>query len=411
MSLPILHALHTVDPKAAGLTEDVLLLAAVHRNLRHRIEILTLDAPGTSWLQELGVPVHRVGGGNSHRVASRRFLQWLREHVSDYDCVMVSGISDCNAYRAWRVLRDTGTPYFIFAPQDLGVLSGLPRQIEKWKRQLCWPWAGYPLLREAHAVFFSSEEARREARASLWPYDCHEFVLACGVAGPPAGVAEAAMGQFLEGHPELNGKRLFTVFAGESGKVPEALLGAVRSLVDTGRWERDSMRLLIAGGAGDAGAEVWRRAVDRYALGDVVALAGAPRGHTRLGMLQASEVLVQPVRVENPGLMLAEAFSAGTPLLIARGVNPWREVVSHEAGFAGDDTIEGYRELFIHWFDQSPEERATMRINARQGFETHYSEQASANTLMAVAYLLIGANQADGNSTDPEIFRHETDFL
>ena len=393
MSLPILHALHTVDPKAAGLTEDVLLLAAVHRSLRHRIEILTLDAPGTSWLRELGVPVHRVD--------SRRFFQWLGEHAAGYDCVLVSGISGCDAYRAWRVLKDAGTPYFVFAPRYFGFLSGLPRQVEKWKQRWCWPWAGYPLLREAHAVFFPNEEARREARACFWPYDCHEFVLACG----------AAEGEFLDGHPGLRGKRIFTVFAGESGTVPEALLGAVRALADTGRWERDSMRLLISGGADGAGAAAWRRAVDGRDLGGIVTLAAAPCGRARWGMLQASEALVQPARAENSGLMLAEAFAVGTPVLIARGVNPWREAVGHGAGFAGDDTVEGYAELFTRWFEQSREGRDAMRANARQAFETHYGEQAAANTLMAVAYLLIGANQAGGNSTDPEIFRHETDFL
>ncbi len=397
MPLRILHALYTVDPKAAGLTEDVLLLSAAHRGLKHRIEILTFDAPGTSWLLELGMPVHRV--------ASRQFLQWLRGHAAGYDCVLVSGIAGFNAFRAWQVLREVDAPYFIFAPRHPGFPSGLPKQFEKWKQRLCWPWAGYPLLRDAHAVFFSSEEARRQARQSFWPYDCHEFLLTCGVAGPPAGVAGGARDEFFAVHPELLGKRIFTVFADGSGNVPDILLGAVRTLLDAGRWERGSMRLLIAGGAGDT------RAVELHDLGDIVTLVGKPPDRERWGMLQASEALIQPTHRENSGRMVAEAFSVGTPVLIARGVNLWREVMLHAAGCAGDDTAEGYAELFTHWFDQSPAERAAMRTHARQGFETHFSEQAAANTLTAVAYLLIGASRANENPNAPEIFRNETDFL
>ena len=411
MPLRILHALHTIDPKASGLTEDVLLLSAVHRSLKHQVEILTVDAPGTSWLLELGVPVHRIGGSEPRRIAFQQFLAWLRNHANNNDCVLVSGISDFNAFYAWRTLGNIGVPYFVFAPRHLSFLSGLPRQIKQWKQRLCWPWAGYPLLRDAHAVFFSSEEARRQARQSFWPYDCHEFVLTCGVAKPPDGVAEAARSELLVEHPELLGKHIFSVFADGSGKIPECLLAAVRTLVNAGRWDRGTMRLLIAGGADTANASAWKYAVDLHGLRDIVILAATQSGRTRRGILQASEALIQPARMENSNLMVAEAFSVGTPVLITRGVNLWREVVLHSAGFAADDTVDGYKELFIHWLDQSSAEHAAMRTQARQGFETHFSEQAAANTLTAVAYLLIGANRAHIDSTNPEIFRSETDFL
>ena len=188
-------------------------------------------------------------------------------------------------------------------------------------------------------------------------------------------------------------------------------LAAVRSLVDAGRWDRGTMRLLIAGDADAANASAWKYAVDLNGLRDIVILAATQSGRTRRGILQASEALIQPARMENSNLMVAEAFSVGTPILIARGVNLWREVVLHSAGFAANDTVDGYKELFIHWLDQSSAERAAMHTKARQGFETHFSEQAAANTLTAVAYLLIGANRAHINSINPEIFRSGADFL
>ncbi len=415
MSLRILHALLTVDPEADGLMENVRLLSAVNRHLKHRIEVLTLadtdaDAP---WRHEPGVSVHEVGAGLTRGRAKRKFVQRLRECAGGYDCVLVSGALGFDAHRVWRALRAAGVPYFVFSPRYLGFLRGADRQLEKTKQRFLWPWAGYPLLRDAHAVFFENEEARREAPGLFWPYDCHEFVLPCGVAEGAGEGNAAATDAFLAGHPALAGKRLFTVLASEHGAVPEALLDAVRSLSDTGRWDRDAMRLVFAGFAkeGAEAAEALRRAVARRGLGDVVYSAGALDGEGRRALLEASEVLVQPARADNSGRAVPEAFSAGKPVLIAKGINLWREVVANAAGFADDDSRAGYMALFSWWWWQETEDRAVLGANARQGFEMNYNEQAAANTLLAMIYLLIGASQPGGEAGDPEVFRHEVDFL
>jgi len=120
---------------------------------------------------------------------------------------------------------------------------------------------------------------------------------------------------------------------------------------------------------------------------------------------------VQPARAENSGQAVAEAFAAGNPVLIAKGLNLWREVVSHSAGLAEDDTTAGYEALFNGWFRESHADRAVYGASARRCFEEHYTEQAGANTLMAVIYLLLGARQSVRAPIDPEIFRQEADFL
>jgi hypothetical protein len=338
-------------------------------------------------------------------------MQWLREHARDYDCVLVSGVAGCNASRAWYALRETGAPYFVFAPRYLGFLQGFRREWEKTKQRLCWPWAGYPLFRDAHAVFFSSEEAKREVRECFWPYDCHEFVLTCGVADDGPNQNAHARAGFLTGHPDLAGKRLFSVLAPGVDPVPDAFLCAVRTLTEAGRWDRDAMRLVLTGFDDANAVEALRLAVERHGLGGIVHAVGTLGGSERRELLQASEALVQPARAENSAQAVAEAFAAGKPVLIARGLNLCREVLAHSAGLAEDDTEAGCVALFGNWFRESPEERASFGVNARLAYETHYTEQAAANTLTAVIYLLIGARQAGHTPVDPDIYRNEVDFL
>jgi hypothetical protein len=410
MPLRILHALPTGDPKAAGLTEEVLLLAAVARRLPHHVEILTFAAPGTNWLLGLGVPVHRVGDGESIRACSRGFRQWLRQHASDYDCVVISGTTEFGSFRAGLLLRNAGTPYFAFGPRDPGSRSGAGWR-QRGIMQVCWLWAGYPMLRDAHAVFFLSEAARRGARESLWPYDCHEFVLACGVSGPTPETAGAATAEFLTAHPGLAGKRLFVLRPGASARARETVLQAVHTLARAAAWDRASMRLVVAETPGSSTADAWERGAAHCGLADTVTLVDAPPDGLPRGLLPAAEALFVPVGAENAGLIVAEALAAGIPLLIARGPNLWREVVNSGAGLAGDETIPGLADLFNRWFSLSVDERSTLHTNARQAFEAQFSEQAAANAVTAVTYLMLGAHQSDVGSADRPSPRREVDFL
>lgn len=409
MPLRILHALYTVDPGHEGVPEDVRLLLAVNRHLKHQVEILTF-ASGEPWCREAGIKIHGPGDGGAKGGSARQFTRWLREHAAGYDCVLVSGVSGCDAYRVWQALRASGAPYFVFAPDYSRRARGMPGYLEVIKQRFCWVWAGYPLFRDAHAVFFSSEEAKREAPAGLWPYDCHEFVLPSGAPDVAANLNKGREGGFLEGRPDLVGKRLFSV--PESGEeVPESLFNAVKMLIAAGRWDRDSMRLLIAGFADGRPADALSRSLRRHGLVDVVHVTDALRGPERWGVLQASEAVVQPASAKNSGRVVAKAFCLGKPVLIAKGVNQWREVAGHSAGLADEDTSAGYQALFSRWLHESPADRAAMGLNARKAYEAHYTEHAAANMLTAVIYLLIGAGQSGLKSADPDVFRHEVDFL
>ncbi len=411
MPLRILHALYTVDPGEGGAMENVRLLSAVCRYLKHRIEVLAFACGDAAWRRQFPGVVHEVGAGCARGEATQRFMLWLREHARDYDCVLVGGAEGRNAYRAWRVLRETGVPYFVFAPRYLGFSKGVPREWAKTKQRLFWPLAGYPLFRDAHAVFFSSEEAKREVRGCFWPYDCHEFVLTCGVADVLPGHNTQGGAGFPAAHPEWAGKRVFSVLAPGADLIPDALLRAVRTLAEAGLWNRDSMRLVLAGFDDAGAADALRRAVERHGLGGIVHGVGTPGASERRSLLQASKALVQPAQAENSGRAVAEALAAGKPVLIARGLNLWREVLGHSVGLAAEDSEAGYTALFNGWLRESPAGRAAFGANARRCYETHYTEQAAANTLTAVIYLLIGATQAGGQSVAPDIFRHEMDFL
>jgi len=410
MPLRILHTFRTVDPEAGGPVENVCQLLAVNRQLGHTIELLTLDAPDAPWLGRWGFPVHAVGPARGAQGYSSRYVPWLREHCAHYDCVVIHGLWEFNAIGTRQALRGTGVPYFVFLHGMLDPWFKAHFPFRHWQRWLNWAWTGYPLLRDAHAVFFTSEEERRRARESFWLYDCHEFVLRYGATGVPAGMGEEVREEFLAAHPTLRGQRLFTCFGRlHPGDGLDLLIRAVRVLIENGQWARDSMRLVIAAPAEGAYPDLLRRLVDRAGVGDVVYWTGRLEERAKWGALRAAEVFVRPSHHENFGIGIVEALSVGTPVLLAKGVLIWRDILNDGAGLADHDTRGGCVRLLTHWIGLPVEARAAMRLRARHCFEERYTAQSAANVLTSAIYLLIGVHRY--GRWDRQPLKVESDFF
>ncbi|HTZ19953.1 MAG TPA: glycosyltransferase [Opitutaceae bacterium] len=410
MPLRILHTFRTIDPEAGGPVENVCQLLAVNRRLGHTVELLTLDAPDAPRLGRWGFPVHAVGPARGAQGYSPQYVPWLREHCAQYDCVVIHGLWEFNAIGTRRALRGTGVPYFVFLHGMLDPWFKARFPLRHWRHWLNWTWSGYPLLRDAHAVFFTSEEERRRARESFWLYDCHEFVLRYGATGVPAGLGEEVREEFLAAHPGLRGKRLFTCFGRlHPGDGSDMLIRAVQVMLKQGQWASESMRLVIAAPADGAYPDALRRIVDQAGVGEVVYWTGRLEDRAKWGALRAAEVCVRPSHHENFGIGIVEALSVGTPVLLAKGVLIWRDIMNDGAGLADHDTPNGCVRLLTHWIGLTDEARAAMRLRARRCFEERYTAQSAANVLTSAIYLLLGVHRY--GRWDHKPLREELDFL
>ena len=402
MALRILHAISTLNPTGGGPVEGLHQLTKQNTLLGHHVEFLTLDAPDSLWLKNCPVPVHAVG---PHSLGiygfTPRYIPWLRANAHRYDCVVVNGIWNFNGYGTWLALRDTNTPYFVFTHGMLDPWFKRQYPLKHLKKLLYWWWGCYPMLRDAHAVFFTCEEERVLARESFWLYDCHEFVLRYGTAGLPWPADDGPKEAFLAAHPSLRGKRLFT-FLGRvhPKKGPDLLIKAVAALVKHGIWNRDTMRVVMAGPVSGAYAATLRRLIEKLGVQDVFHWTGMLLGPQKWGVLQASEVMVLPSHQENFGLVVAEALSTGTPVLLGKGVNIWRDIIDDGAGFAAADTAKGCGKMLTQWIELSADAQASMRYKARACYEARYTAESAANTFVSALYLLLSVNKASRGQAD-----------
>jgi glycosyltransferase involved in cell wall biosynthesis len=77
--------------------------------------------------------------------------------------------------------------------------------------------------------------------------------------------------------------------------------------------------------------------------------SGMLEGDLKWGALRAADSLILPSHQENFGMVIAEALSVGTPVLLTDKVNLWREVVDSNAGIVANDDQAGTDQLLKKW--------------------------------------------------------------
>ena len=107
-------------------------------------------------------------------------------------------------------------------------------------------------------------------------------------------------------------------------------------------------------------------------------------GELKQGAFFAASALVLPSHQENFGVVVAEALSAGLPVLISNKVNIYREILSDNAGFVENDDLEGTEKLLAHFVGLSPAQKQTMGLNARACFEKRYKIDIVLSKLVAL---------------------------
>ncbi len=382
--MKILRSIHSLNPEIGGPIESVRQSSLAMTQRGHEVEIATLDAPDADWLGSVAVKVHAFGPARGSYGYTPRFVPWLRKRRAAYDAVIVHGIWQYSSFAVWRALRATTTPYFVFPHGMLDPWFNRTYPLKHLKKLLYWRWGEYRVLRDAAAVFFTSEEERRLAATSFSPYRCNGVVVDYGTAAPAVDL-DLAREKFLDRVPQVRGKRLM-LFLGRlhEKKGCDLLIHAFR---DVWQARRDSdLHLVIAGPAAtdEYLRELKASASDPPEL--PITFAGMLSGDLKWGALACAEAFVLPSHQENFGIAVAEALACGTPVLISNQVNIWREIVASEAGFADEDTREGTARLLNRWLALDADAQQRMRGAARGCFAAHFElGRATENLLDVIA--------------------------
>ncbi len=206
-SYRLLNVITSMDPVHGGPPEGIRQLGKALVAQGHSIEVVCLDRPGGYRVDEFGLKIHALGPAVGKYRYSRSLIPWLRANVRRFDCVIAHDIWQYPCRATWQALRHTETPYFVFTH---GMLDPWFRQtfpLKHVKKAVYWRAAGHQVLRDARAVFFTSEQERLLAGRSFRPYRCRGVTVGFGSTGT-ARSADLARSSFLDAFPELKGRQL-----------------------------------------------------------------------------------------------------------------------------------------------------------------------------------------------------------
>lgn len=381
----VLHLLETADPKTGGPLEVAYRLGLEWSRQGHAQDLVTLDAPGESFLPDYPGTITAIGPARGRSLAERyRYapgvVPWLSAHAPAYDAVLVSGLWRYQARAAFKALAGGPTPYFAFTHGMLDPWFRKQYPLKHLAKQVSW-WVGEgPMLAKARAVIFTCEEERLLADGAFWPYRLAASVSSLGTADIE-GEPQAQIAAFRAAIPQVDDKR-FLLFLSRihEKKGCDLLVEAFAAIADT----QPDLDLVIAGPDQMGLVAGLQARADTLGIGARVHFPGMLVGDVKFGAFRAAEAFVLPSHQENFGMVVAEAMACGTAPLISDKVNIWREVAADGAGLVESDTVAGATALLTRFLAMSPADRAAMRDAARASFLKRFRIDQAAQTLMRI---------------------------
>jgi glycosyltransferase involved in cell wall biosynthesis len=375
----ILHLIQSADPATGGPIEVIrqLGLATGHEHIH---EVASLDHPAAPFAQSFPLPLHLLGPGSILGYSSR-LIPWLMENARQYDFVVVHGLWRFVSFGSWIALRRLRLKYGVMTHGMLDPWTCRNQPIKHMKKWMFWPWTEYRLIRDARVVMFTSEEERRLARHSFWPYRCVEAVTPVSVSGPPPIDRLVSKVSFCRAFPEVTGKRCLLYL----GRIHLKKGGLMLVEAFARQAHRDpNLHLVMAGPGSNDDERQMRALAESHGVDSRITWTGMLQGELKWGAFFTSETYVLPSHHENFGISVVEALACGTPVLISDKVQIWREIAESGAGLVEPDTMEGTQELLRRWLELTPGARESMRSAATRCYEQRFSSRRTALRTMEV---------------------------
>jgi glycosyltransferase involved in cell wall biosynthesis len=381
----VLHVVSGIDPKAGGVSQALQTMIRGLSQLSVQSTVVTLDDPQAVYLQNLPFAVYAMGPAKSAWQYSAVFLPWMKEHVSQYDLVIVHGLWQYHTYATYKALAQLQTkkPKLYVMPHgmlDPWFQRAAGRKLKAIRNWLFWQFIENKVVNQADGLLFTCEMEKKLAAIPFRPYSPQaENVVSLGVEAPPAFTPAMELA-FREKCAGIN--RAFILFISRIHvkKGVNLLIDAYRRLKNEGI----SLPQLVIAGPGLETA--YGQEMQQRAGGDQdILFPGMLEGNAKWGGFHTCEAFILPSHQENFGIAVVEALACAKPVLISDQINIWKEIALENAGIIETDTENGAYTMLQRWTALTSEQQQQMAFRAKTAFETHFTvSQASRRMLSAL---------------------------
>jgi glycosyltransferase involved in cell wall biosynthesis len=374
----VLHIIGSVDPASGGPIESVLQHALMLRDGDPEFHVVSLDSPDAPFLKNFPLKIFPRGIKRPPRwwkcTPWGRYgyqpglAPWLRAHIQEYDAVIVHGLWNYSVMAARTTLASANVPYAVFTHGMLDPWFRKTYPIKTLAKQLFWLFCEGPLMNNADAIFFTTEDERVTSQNAFYPYRVREQVVGLGMSDV-AGDTQAQIAAFRNAVPALGDRRYLLYLSRIHPKKGVDML--IEGFAGIAR-DHPDIDLVIAGPDQVGWKSELERIAQHHGIADRIHWPGMLTEDPKWGAFHGCEAFVLPSHQENFGIVVIEALACAKPVLITNKVQIWREVANGQAGLVGDDTAAGTQALLGDFLALDQGTVAAMNRQARALFESRF---------------------------------------
>jgi glycosyltransferase involved in cell wall biosynthesis len=365
----VLRVIPSVDLKNGGPVNGLMATTPLLVEKGIDVEVLTLDHPDSQCVKEFPYKCYSFNDVRFGYGYSNKAKKWLLDNVKNYDAVIIHGLWQFHSHAAATACLKEKVPYYVFTHGMLDPWFNEQSLLKTIKKNIYWKLFEAKVISNANSVLFTSLTEMEVSARSFKPYVARGKVVAYGSPMPDVKLDEAKEGFFVK-FPNLKDKKFFLFLSRIHPKKGVDLLieAAVNAkLVDT------DIHIVIAGPGDNEYQQKLLRLVKNSGLESNITWTGMLSGDEKWGAFVAADCFILPSHQENFGIVVSEALSTGTPVLITNKVNIFKEIESFKAGLVGEDSRVGVEGLITQWLDLNDEQKLTMRENSVVCYESNFS--------------------------------------
>ncbi|MDH3626084.1 MAG: glycosyltransferase [Acidobacteriota bacterium] len=321
-----------------------------------------------------GVRVFYFRSRNLRRLYySRELSRHLDETMAGYDIVHLHGVFLWPGWRAARIARRNRVP-FVTSPRGM-LVRDLIRMRSRWVKTAWIHGIERKTLADAGAVIASTRHERDEIQKlglRMRQILIHPNGIEVGADPGPRAIDPAE-------------RRVLYLGRLSREKGLDRLLPALALLPD--------VTLDLAGNDETGYRDELESQIARLGLGGRVRFLGHLNEEQKWKALRAAPLLVLPSYSENFGVVVLEAMSMRTPVVLTSGVGVADAVARYGGGVVVSGEAEalaaGIRELL-----EDPVKREAMEVRARQVIEEHFTWDGIAKAMRETYDQVIRSNDA-----------------
>lgn len=368
----ILHIATSIDPKAGGVSQAILMIVSGLKHEGINNDIVTLDNPEERYADLEGCTVFALGPGKTNWCYSNKLIPWLNHNMGLYHAVIVHGLWQFHTYAvhsAWKKLQSPKKPKVFVMPHGMldpwfQVAKG--RKMKAFRNNIIWRLLENAVINNASGLLFTCQTELLLARESFPNYKPKsEKVVGLGIEAPPSFLTEMT-NEFRKKSGLKNEEYLLFISRIHEKKGIDILIKAYLSLASTGI---HLPKLVIAGpGLETSYGELIKRIAG---TNENIVFVGMLTGYAKWGAFYGCEAFVLPSHQENFGIAVVEACACRKPVLISNQVNIWREIDALNGGLICNDNQADLEVLLLRWLKFS--NKSEIGDNAYKAYLNNFS--------------------------------------